>query len=307
MPAGHYKRGASLEERFWSKVDKSGDCWIFQTNTLVDGYGRLKIDGKPVLAHRHAFALQHGPTPEGHDNVFQSCRNKLCVRGEHLYSGPKNSGPREERPTGLPEKGRYASPKWEDIPGLPGYEACIDGRIRSWWVHGHSMYADKPMVLSQKPHKDNGYCYATLTNEHGKTNALVHLCVLEAFVGPCPAGQEARHYPDRDKANNRLENLSYSTHQENMDDKHEHGTIARGPTLGAAIARGAKRGAEHYTKLRPETIRRGSTHPNAKISGELYDYIKELLAMGCVQQDIAEEVGVHQSVISEINTGKRTR
>lgn len=33
--------------------------------------------------------------------------------------------------------------------------------------------------------------------------------VLEAFVGPCPGGKVARHFPDTDPHNNRLDNLIY--------------------------------------------------------------------------------------------------
>lgn len=52
--------------------------------------------------------------------------------------------------------------------------------------------------------------------------------VLEAFVGPCPEGMEACHFPDRDPANNQLENLRWDTHQANMVDKATHGTSLRG-------------------------------------------------------------------------------
>jgi len=46
---------------------------------------------------------------------------------------------------------------------------------------------------------------------------LVHRLVLEAFVGPCPDGMEACHL-DSDKTNNRVSNLRWDTHLENMRD-----------------------------------------------------------------------------------------
>jgi hypothetical protein len=52
----------------------------------------------------------------------------------------------------------------------------------------------------------------------------VHQLVAEAFIGPRPDGHEVRHYPDQDPANNRIENLSYSTHKINMNDMNENGT-----------------------------------------------------------------------------------
>lgn len=57
---------------------------------------------------------------------------------------------------------------------------------------------------------------------------LVHRLVLEAFVGPCPPGMECRHFPDRDPTNNRLDNLSWATRKQNMEDKASHGTNRKG-------------------------------------------------------------------------------
>ncbi len=57
---------------------------------------------------------------------------------------------------------------------------------------------------------------------------MVHRLVLEAFVGPCPEGKECRHFPDRTRTNNRLENLSWGSHRRNCKDKRIHGTSAAG-------------------------------------------------------------------------------
>ena len=56
----------------------------------------------------------------------------------------------------------------------------------------------------------------------------VHRLVLLAFVGPCPRGKEARHFPDRTKTNNRLENLSWATTYVNQRDRDKHGTHNKG-------------------------------------------------------------------------------
>lgn len=55
---------------------------------------------------------------------------------------------------------------------------------------------------------------------------LVHRLVLEAFVGPCPPGMEARHL-DGNPANNVLRNLAWGTKSENELDKVRQGR--RGP------------------------------------------------------------------------------
>lgn len=59
---------------------------------------------------------------------------------------------------------------------------------------------------------------------HGK---YVHRLVLEAFVGPCPIGKEARHYPDRNTSNNRISNLQWGTKPEQYQDRIKHGTDAK--------------------------------------------------------------------------------
>jgi hypothetical protein len=55
----------------------------------------------------------------------------------------------------------------------------------------------------------------------------VHTLVLNAFVGPRPAGHECRHL-DGDPANNALTNLAWGTHAENYRDKVRHGSVLRG-------------------------------------------------------------------------------
>ena len=50
----------------------------------------------------------------------------------------------------------------------------------------------------------------------------VHSLVAEAFIGPCPPGQEVRHGPGG-SLDNRLVNLSYGTRAENIADQYRDG------------------------------------------------------------------------------------
>lgn len=73
----------SVEERFWEKVDKSGDCWLWTASCFHDVYGQFKLGGKMRRAHRVAFELDFGPIPEGKE-LDHLCFNRNCVRLNHL-------------------------------------------------------------------------------------------------------------------------------------------------------------------------------------------------------------------------------
>lgn len=69
-------------EGFWSRVDTSGDCWVWTGIKIWGGYGRIKIAGENVLAHRLAYAMCSGFV--GTATIDHLCRNRICVRPSHL-------------------------------------------------------------------------------------------------------------------------------------------------------------------------------------------------------------------------------
>lgn len=72
-------------ERFWAKVDKSGDCWIWTAYRDRSNYGRFAANNRkvPELAARVAVRLSGRTIPDGYQ-VDHLCRNPPCVRPEHL-------------------------------------------------------------------------------------------------------------------------------------------------------------------------------------------------------------------------------
>lgn len=68
--------------KFWSKVDKSGDCWEWQS-TKSCGYGYFYRKNGSNRAHRISYELLVGEIPEGLV-IDHLCRNTRCVNPEHL-------------------------------------------------------------------------------------------------------------------------------------------------------------------------------------------------------------------------------
>lgn len=72
-----------LIDRFWERVDTSGNCWVWTSALDKDGYGRLWNDSRNIRAHRFAYEYFVGPIPSGFQ-IDHLCRNRACVNPAHL-------------------------------------------------------------------------------------------------------------------------------------------------------------------------------------------------------------------------------
>ena len=86
------KYNGTIEERFWSKVDKNGPippacpelgpCWVWMAYKNRTGYGYFRVV-KMVQAHRIPWEWRNGVIPDGlePDHI---CHNTSCVNDSHI-------------------------------------------------------------------------------------------------------------------------------------------------------------------------------------------------------------------------------
>lgn len=73
----------TVVDRFWSKVQKTDECWMWCGTKDTWGYGQFSVRGKYVPSHRYVYELVNGPIPAGRQ-IDHRCHNRLCVNPAHL-------------------------------------------------------------------------------------------------------------------------------------------------------------------------------------------------------------------------------
>lgn len=124
--------------------------------------------------------------------------------------------------------------RWLSVVGYEGrYEVSNLGRVRSLdrtYMRAHPNSPTGFQTMRQRGclrqlarARAGGYLVVTLYGEAGGKTYHVHRLVMNAFVGPRPAGMEVRHL-DGNPQNALLDNLAYGTPSENRHDRRAHGT-----------------------------------------------------------------------------------
>lgn len=78
-------RTLSIAERFWARVDASGDCWVWTASCDHKGYGQFSPGGGVKTQRAHRWAWEHlvGPIPD-RMVIDHLCRVRRCVNPDHL-------------------------------------------------------------------------------------------------------------------------------------------------------------------------------------------------------------------------------
>lgn len=109
--------------------------------------------------------------------------------------------------------------KWEPVPGWHAYEASSLGRVRSLDRLTHDGQLRGGQILT--PQRDRGYLYVQLHDGKRTRRVAVHVLVMLAHCGECPAGMEVLHRNGR-RGDCRLVNLRYGTKPQNRADREKH-------------------------------------------------------------------------------------
>lgn len=157
------------------------------------------------------------------------------------------------------------SERWVPVVGFPDYEVSDHGQVRR----------SKPSLRNHSPRQlvlresADGYVRVSLSRDARDRTKLVHRLVLEAFVGPCPDGDEADHVNGR-RSDNSIANLRWLPKPENL-------SIRR-------MATGVRNG-------------------NAKLTPAQVAEARQMVANGASRRSVAKQFGVSSPVIDRIANG----
>ena len=121
----------SPDQRFWRRVIKTNNCWLWKGSRDSDGYGIWTFGGhwdrglhravgwRTVRAHRYAYQLIRGSIPPKL-LVCHQCNVKNCVNPAHLYLGTNSDNMKDSYRAGHSPAGR-------------GLQGELNGRAKLTW------------------------------------------------------------------------------------------------------------------------------------------------------------------------------
>lgn len=110
--------------RFWEKVEKTPECWLWTAGVLPTGRGLFQVGRRVLPAPRVAWQMVYGVVPPV---VLPECQEVLCVRPSHLRGFTRKNaaawlmahGTPVGRSTLTAKQVRRAREAWDGGNGVP--------------------------------------------------------------------------------------------------------------------------------------------------------------------------------------------
>lgn len=173
------------------------------------------------------------------------------------------------------------------VPGFPGVAADAFGNIYQDGV-------ERPQRIMPRW----GYRLVTVRVGETRRTMLVHRLVCLAFHGVPPPGKPEVRHVDGDKSNNAIANLMWGSHAENMRDRDQHGTTARGERSGRAILSEVE-----VVKLR-ETVASGMTTKEAAAMFGVSQMQASHIATGRAWKTAGGPISRRKHYAKQVNQGR---
>lgn len=124
--------------RTFEVVPETG-CHIWLGLKNDGGYGRVRVLGQYVGAHRISYMLHCGPVPAGL-HVCHTCDTPSCVNPDHLFIGDASDNSDD-----MVSKGRYSGG-----PNAPGTGVRLPKGQRTRFVAGAYVAPDRPSNAGER-------------------------------------------------------------------------------------------------------------------------------------------------------------
>lgn len=198
----------SLEERWVVRITEPSDddsCWLWKGSVSSQGYGKLRVEGKDILAHQIGWKLAGNESPPKGYGLRNQCGNVLCVNPQHWKILPLHMNLGTVRIT---VRSRTKEQRIEEFANKINENG--------------SLILDTPCWEWMGTKNPNGY--GSFSSRY--FSGLAHRASWEIFVGPIPDGLFICHKCDNKSCVN-PEHLFLGTQYDNMQDKAQKDRLAK--------------------------------------------------------------------------------